>query len=266
MKNIYPIKVSNLKFLYNNKKVLDDINIKIEKGRFYSIIGPNGSGKTTLMKNICKMLEGSSGHIFINEKDINKMDFKNISKSISVVSQDTNIDFDFSVIDIVLMGRNPYVKTFSTESSEDFKMAKDAMEFLDVWKLKDKNIKSLSGGERQRVLIARAICQNTDIILLDEPISHLDITYQIELLSKLKSLKYNKKTTIIAILHDLNLASTYSDYIILMNKGKIVDIGTSKNVLNKENINKVYNIGVEVITHPTSYKPYIIPLFEVYNN
>ncbi|KGM95553.1 ABC transporter [Clostridium novyi A str. 4552] len=261
MKNTYPIEVKNLKFLYNSEKVLDDINITIEKGKFYSIIGPNGSGKTTLMKNICKILDANSGHIFINGKDINKMDFKNISKSISVVSQDTNIDFDFSVMDIVLMGRNPYIKMFSTESFEDIKMAREAMEFLDVWRLKDKNITSLSGGERQRVLIARAICQNTDIILLDEPISHLDITYQIELLNKLICLNHNKKITIISILHDLNLASTYSDYIILMNKGKIVDIGTSEQVLTKENIKNVYKIQVDVMMHPTKFKPYIIPLF-----
>ncbi|ABK61002.1 MULTISPECIES: ABC transporter ATP-binding protein [Clostridium] len=261
MKNIYPIEVKKLKFLYNNEKILDDVNIKIERGKFYSIIGPNGSGKTTLIKNICKILEGKNGHIFINEKDINKMDFNSISKSISVVSQDTNIDFDFSVMDIVLMGRTPYIKAFSTETYQDLNIAKEAMEFLDVWRLKDKNIRSLSGGERQRVLIARAICQNTDIILLDEPISHLDIKYQIELLNKLKSLNINKKITVIAILHDLNLASTYSDYIVLMNKGKIVDSGTSEQVLTKENIKNVYNIKVDIVLHPTSQKPYIIPLF-----
>ena len=261
MKNIYPIEVKNLKFLYNNEKILDNVNIRMEKGKFYSIIGPNGSGKTTLIKNICKILEGENGHIFINEKDINKMDFNSISKSISVVSQDTNIDFDFSVMDIVLMGRTPYIKTFSTETYKDLNIAKDAMEFLDVWRLKDKNIRSLSGGERQRVLIARAICQNTDIILLDEPISHLDIKYQIELLNKLKSLNISKNITIIAILHDLNLASTYSDYIVLMNKGKIVDSGTSEQVLTKENIKNVYNIKVDILLHPTSHKPYVIPLF-----
>ncbi|MGY0372031.1 heme ABC transporter ATP-binding protein [Clostridium sp. JNZ J1-5] len=254
------ISLKNLNFSYNNEQILEDIKLNIEKGKFYSILGPNGSGKTTLIKNISRVFNVENKSIFIEEKDIKQMSNKELSKKLAVVPQHSNIDFDFSVMDIVLMGRAPYISRFSTESEKDIELTKKAMEMTNVWHLRSKSINSISGGERQRVMIARAICQNTNIMLLDEPISNLDIYHQIDILNTLKKLNIDNNITIVAILHDLNLASTYSDYMVLMKDGKIYCKGKSEEVLTKEIIKQVYEIDVQVMTNPVTGKPHIIPL------
>lgn len=257
----YPIVVRNLDWSYGQEKILDNINIKFEEGKFYSIIGPNGSGKTTLIKNISKLLEIKKESVFVNKCDLTKLSSKEFAKKISCVPQNTNIDFEFSVIDIVLMGRAPYLRRFQSESKDDLEIVKRAMEITNTWYLKDKRINEISGGERQRVIIARAIAQNTRIILLDEPISHLDIHHQVELLDTIRKLNEENNITVIAILHDLNMAAEYSDELILLSKGKIVAKGIPKEVLTKENIKQVYNIEINLIKNPVTKKPYIIPVF-----
>ncbi|OPJ55391.1 ABC transporter ATP-binding protein [Alkalithermobacter paradoxus] len=255
------IKVNNLNWSFGNEKILDNIDIQIEKGKFYSIIGPNGSGKTTLFRNISKALEVPRNSIFIENKDISKLSSKDISKRISCVPQNTIVEFDFSVMDVVLMGRTPYLRRFQDETNGDIQIAKKAMEMTNTWHLKDKKINQISGGERQRAIIARAIAQSTDIILLDEPISNLDIHNQVEILDTIKRLNKENDLTVVAILHDLNLASAYSDEILLLNKGKIVSKGTPEKVLTEENIKSVYNMKVSMIKNPSTGKPYIIPIF-----
>ncbi|KXZ40675.1 iron complex transport system ATP-binding protein [Alkalithermobacter thermoalcaliphilus JW-YL-7 = DSM 7308] len=255
------VNIDNLSYSFEDTKVLDNINLNIEKGKFYSIIGPNGSGKTTLFKNISKALQVPRNTIFIENKDITRIASKDMAKKVSCVPQDTNIEFDFSVIDIVLMGRTPYLRMFQDETDEDIQIAKMAMEMTNTWHLKDKKINQISGGERQRVIIARAIAQSTQIILLDEPISNLDIHNQIEILDTIKKLNKEKNLTVISILHDLNLALAYSDEIFLLNKGKIVSKGDPHKVLTEENIKNVYNMKVNIIKNPLTGNPYIIPVF-----
>ncbi|EET85300.1 ABC transporter related protein [Clostridium carboxidivorans P7] len=159
------------------------------------------------------------------------------------------------------MGRSPHISRFQQESKEDYDIVENAMKITNTWHFRDKYINQLSGGEQQRVVIARALAQDTDIILLDEPISHLDIHHQIEILDTIKSL--SKKVTIIAVLHDLNLAAQYSDYLILVNKGSIAFQGTPEEVLIEENIKKVYDINMCMIKNPVTGKPYIIPIGSV---
>lgn len=252
------VKVENLKFSYGNKIILKDISLNFDKGKFYSIIGPNGSGKSTLIKNLSKILPPMVNSVFIDKIDISTISNKKLSQKISVIPQDIKIEYDFTVFDVVMMGRSPYKKRFEDFNVEDEKIVEKYMKATNTWYLKDKLITELSGGESQRVIAARALTQETDIILLDEPTSHLDIQYQIEFLKIFKNLRMNK--VIIAVLHDLNLAATFSDEIILINKGEIISKGTPWQVINKENIKNVYNLSVEVFENPINKCPYIIPV------
>lgn len=256
--NSSAIKVQDLTYSCDKSEILHNINIDFKENKFYSIIGPNGSGKTTLLKNISKILKPQKKTIFIEDMDVLSLKNKFLAKRLAVVPQTTSIDFDFSALDVVLMGRTPYIPKFKNESDKDYDIAKEAMEMTNTWELRDKPINKLSGGERQRVIIARAITQRTDIILLDEPISHLDIHNQIEILNTIKSL--NNKLTVIAVLHDLNLAIQYSDYLILMDNGSIVTQGTPDEVITEKNIKKVYKIDICMIKNPLNGKPYIIPI------
>jgi len=177
----------------------------------------------------------------------------------AVVPQSTEIEFDFSVQDIVLMGRTPHISRFCSESENDIKIAMNAMEITNTWELRSKSINELSGGEKQRVVVARAIAQETGIILLDEPISHLDIHHQIEIMNQLKQLNLNKNITIIAVLHDLNLAAAYGDHMILMDNHVVYKDGTPEEVLTEEIIKKVYGLEVYISKNPRTGKTFIMP-------
>jgi iron complex transport system ATP-binding protein len=254
------ITVQGLSFAFEQEEILKDIDLKIDKGKFYSILGPNGSGKTTLIKNICKTLSTKHGSIYVGEKDIKGLGSREMATEMALVPQNTTVEFDFSALDIVLMGRTPYISRFSRESEEDLNIAQKAMEATNTWQLRHKSINSLSGGERQRVIVARAITQATDIILLDEPISSLDIYHQVEILNTLKELNLKKSITVIAVLHDLNLAAAYSDQIIMMHQGRIHSQGEPEKILDKEKVKEIYGIDVHVIKNPVSGKPHVITL------
>jgi len=260
MKKNNSIIIKNLKYNVDNKNILNDISLDIKKGMFYSILGPNGSGKTTLLKNISRTLEPNRKTIYIKDKDIVKYTYKNLSKELSYVPQDTSIDLDFASIDVVLMGRSPYLRRFQSESKEDIEIVEKSMKLTNTWHLRDKNIKNLSGGERQRIIIARALAQASNIMLLDEPISQLDIHHQIEIMDTIKLLNEKFNITVITVLHDLNIASQYSDCLILVDKGKIASFGEPDVVLSENNIKKIYNMDVIRIKNPVNGKPHIIPL------
>ena len=250
--------VKNLSFAYDKKVILDDINLDFNKGKLYSIIGPNGSGKSTIIKNISKTLGSQSKSVFISDKDIFTLNNKTLAKIMATIPQTTRIDYDFTVSEIVMMGRSPHKKRFEEFNTEDEIIIEKYMRATNTWELKDKFITELSGGESQRVIIAKALSQETEIILLDEPTSNLDVQYQIEILDTFRSLKTDK--IIIAVLHDLNLASVFSDEIILINKGQVVDKGTPWEVINEENIKNVYNIPVKIFENPINKCPHVIPI------
>lgn len=254
------VKVQNLNFSYGEKMILNDINLSFTKGNFYSIIGPNGSGKSTFIKIISKILVPKDKSVFINGMGISTISNKKMAQMMTVISQDILIEYDFTVFDIVMMGRSPYKRRFEDFNKEDEQIVERYMKATNTWYLKDKLITELSGGETQRVIAARALTQETNIILLDEPTSHLDIQYQVEFLKIFRDLRKDK--VIIAVLHDLNLASIFSDEIILINKGEVVSRGTPWEVISKEIIRDVYNVSVEVFENPISKCPYIIPRVE----
>ncbi len=258
----YSVQVNKLNWSFDDKKILSNITTKIKSTGFTGIIGPNGSGKSTLLRVILKILQPEKNTVYVENEDVTKLSYRELSKKAASVPQDTAVDFDFSVMDIVLMGRSPHLKRFQEEQAKDFEIARQAMEMTNIWHLKDRSINSISGGERQRVIISRALAQQSNILVLDEPISHLDIHHQIAVLNITKKLCITKKLTVIAVLHDLNLAVQYSDYLILLNQGQIVAEGSPKEVVTKKNIENVYCIDVCMITNPITGKPHIIPVTE----
>ncbi len=261
MKSQNAIKIKDLSFSFGEGPILKKVNLTIETGKFYAILGPNGSGKTTLLRTIAKSLDVKAGAIFVHEKDINHFKMKSLAKELAVVPQNTELQFDFSVLDLVLMGRAPYLSRFAMEGADDLRIAQQAMELTDTWRLRDRSIHTLSGGERQRVIIARAIAQQTGIILLDEPASHLDLYHQLELLKQIKGLNLTHQVTVLAVLHDLNLAAAFCDYLILMNHGKVHSIGPPAEILKENIVKEVYGVEVDILKAPGNGKPYLVPKY-----
>ena len=244
------LKVNNLRFSINKKEILKDISFDVQKGSFIGIIGPNGSGKSTLLKNIYRLYKPCSGEILLDNKKLSKMKEKDCAKEIAVLAQESNSQFDFTVEQIVKMGRYPYKSVFEDYSKEDLKMVKDMLKKVGLDNYSDRSFSNLSGGEKQRTLIARALVQNTDFLILDEPTNHLDIGYQIQLMDLVKSLNI---TTLSAI-HDMNLASMYCDYLIVMKDGQIVTCGTVKEVITKEMLKEVFGVNAYVGINPINNK------------
>ena len=251
------LKINNLSGGYHKETIIKDISLEIKKGDFIGIIGPNGSGKTTLLRLISKVLEPQKGNITFKGRDIAGMGLKEFAQSVAFVAQDTIVNFSFSVLEIVLMGRIPHLKRLQLETKEDYLIAERAMIMTDASDLKEKRIAELSSGERQRVIIARALAQEPLLLFLDEPTSHLDIGHQIQVLDLLKRLNRQNNLTVLMVLHDLNLASEYCNRIVLLNEGIIFKEGTPREVLNYQNIEAVYKTVVVVNDNPINSKPYV---------
>lgn len=256
---MFALSVENLKFGYKKELVLKDISFKIKKGEFVSIIGPNGSGKSTILKLLNHLYSPKIGEILIEGKNINSFRRKDLARKMALVPQDTFLDYEFTVEDVVLMGRHPHKKRFHKDNEDDLRIVEEALELTNTTDLRDKLINEISGGERQRVIIARALAQNPSIILLDEPTSHLDINHQIEILNLLKKLNEEKDTTIIVVIHDINLASRYSDNLILVHEGEIMDIGSPEKVITEKNIKEIYNLDVIIEKNPFTNKIFLTP-------
>lgn len=257
---MYSIEVENLEFGYKEDLILKNLSFNIEKGKFLSIVGPNGSGKSTILKILNNLYYPKSAKILIDGKNINKFKKKELARKMALVPQNTVIDYEFTVEEIVLMGRHPYKKRFEKENNRDEKILREVLEMTNTSHLKDRAITEISGGERQRVLIARALAQNPSIILLDEPTAHLDINHQIEILSLLKKLNKEKGTTIVLVIHDINLGIRYSDEIIILNKGEILGKGVPEKVITKKNIELAYNLKVAIDKNKHTNTIYLTPV------
>lgn len=253
----YQITVKNLSFGYQDSKVLQGISIELPKKGITSIVGPNGSGKSTLLKLISGVLKPDEGGVYLNNQNSAKINHKDIAKILSVVPQNTALEFDYKVMDIVLMGRYSYIKRLRGETPRDREIAEEYMKYTNTYHLKDRSFNQLSGGERQRVILAQALTQQPKILLLDEPISHLDLQHQIEMMNLIKKLAMDQDLAVIAVLHDLNIAAAYSDYIYMLKSGEIAAEGTPAEAFTVENIRNVFNIDVDVEVSALTNKPYI---------
>lgn len=246
--------VNNLEVEISQKTIVRDISLSIKNKEFVGLIGPNGSGKSTILKSLYRVLTPKKGIITLNGKDMLKMSIKSTSKEMAVVSQFNDTNFEFKVLDMVMMGRTPHKKAFELDSKEDFDIAMDCLQKVHMEDYYNRNFSTLSGGEKQRVVLARALAQKSNLIILDEPTNHLDIKYQIEMLDLIKKLDI----TVLSALHDLNLAAYYCDKIYVINKGKVVCSGTPNEALTPDTIKKVFGVSSEVSVHQSTNKLNIV--------
>jgi iron complex transport system ATP-binding protein len=254
-----PVDVIDLDVSYGAHKILEMISFHADAGEILGIIGPNGSGKTTLLKAMSRIVAPDNGEVYLNDHNMNELDFRELAQQVAVVPQDISINFDYTVRDIVMMGRHPYIGRFSSETAADLEICNRAMHLAKVAHLADASVHEISGGERQRVLIARALAQEPKILLLDEATSNLDISHQIEILNIIRGL--TGKITVISVFHDLNLAAYYCDRLIMLKEKHIFAVGTPENVLTRETLDAVYGIDALVKIHPLTGKPYILPVY-----
>lgn len=254
------LKIGGVDVSYGSVDVLKNVNFEVKSGQFLGILGPNGSGKTTLLKSISRVLKPKKGSILIGDKDIYEMKNVDVAKQLAVVPQETPMTFDFTALEVVLMGRNPHMSRFKMESKKDLEIAKHSMEITHTWEFADRSVVELSGGERQRVIIARALTQEPQILLLDEPTTHLDISNQLEIMDLIKHLCEIKKLLIVAVFHDFNLSARYCDSIILLKDGKIVALGKSEETLTSENVKRVFSVDTIVKRHPITGELHVVPI------
>lgn len=255
------VAVSHLHFSYGKKPLLDEINFFVKKGEFFGILGPNGSGKSTLMKIMLSLLPFKMGSVSFFDKEIQHFSLKELAKIIGFVPQKSALFTPLLVKDVLLMGRYTSLKhSFSSYNKEDLDELNAISKELDIEKFLQRNILSLSGGEFQRVLLARALLKKPQILLLDEPTSALDMNYSIELLGLCEKLCKTQNITVIAILHDLNLASLFCERIIFLKEGKILYKGLVKELFTKEILKEIYDFECEIITQ--NGQIYILPIKE----
>lgn len=236
------LSAKDISFSYREKPVLDGVSLEVKKGEILGILGPNGCGKTTLLKILNRNLHPQGGKVLMGDIDIEDISKKKIARHIAVVPQSNEIRFAFSVRDIVTMGRMPFLSNFKGESSNDLQIVEEAMEKTNISEFADRLINTMSGGERQRVIIARALAQRPDILLLDEPTLHLDINHQFEILDLVKRLSDEESLTVVIVSHDLPMVAKYCDRMILIHDHRIFAMGTTEEVLTRENMRTVFNI------------------------
>ncbi|NLN77584.1 MAG: ABC transporter ATP-binding protein [Armatimonadetes bacterium] len=250
--------IDNLHAGYGGVQVLFGVSFDLKPSEFAGIIGPNGCGKTTLLRSMTRVLAPLSGTVTLDGSNIYDISSRDFARRVAVVPQDTLAAFDFTVLEIVLMGRSPWLGRFALEARRDIDLAIDALERTGTQHLKGRKINELSGGERQRVMIARALAQQPEVLLLDEPTSHLDISFQFEIMDLIKTLNRERKMTVLAVLHDLNLAGQYCDRLLMIGQGRVQADGSAEDVITSDNIRKVYGTEVWVRKHPTTSRPYVI--------
>ena len=250
------LSLEHIYFNYGNEKNdfpkfnLEDVTLSFNKGEFVSLLGPNGCGKSTMLKIIIGLLKAKEGRLLLNDKDYKFISRKDLAKKIAFVPQTFSTIFPFSVYEIVMMGRTPYLNFIGYETERDKKAVEDALQLVGISHLKNHGINEVSGGEAQLAFIARAIVQEPEIILLDEPNAHLDIKHQVSIFNLIKRLNREKNLLIISVSHDLNLAGYYSDRIILMKNGKIYKDDNTEKILTSENIKNVFEIDTFVSVNP----------------
>jgi len=256
------ISLKEVSLAYGDSEVVRQVSFEIARGTFIGLVGPNGSGKSTIIKSLSRILEPMRGQISLRGRDVKGMNQRDLARLLAVVPQNAVLPSLFTAFEIVLMGRNPHKGFLSYEDEKDMAMVQDAMEKTGTWCFRDRRIHELSGGEIQSVVIARALTQDTDIIVLDEPTAALDVARQIEILNFLRGHCKERNKTIIAAIHDLNLAAHYCDRLILLKKGGVFIDDVPSKVITNENLSVVYGSGSYVYPHPLSGLPAVLPMVE----
>ncbi|GCL67077.1 ABC transporter ATP-binding protein [Veillonella tobetsuensis] len=240
------IQTDTIQVSFGSKTILHDISLAIQDKEFVGIIGPNGSGKSTFLKCLYRVLQPSGGKIYFDGSELSSLSHRDTALKMAVVAQHSTVNFDFSVLEMVLMGRSPYKGLLDRDQIDDYEIARHALAQVGLSDFESRNFNTLSGGEQQRVILARALAQRTECLVLDEPTNHLDIKYQLELMTIVKRLD----ATVVSAIHDLNLAAIYCDRIIALKDGHIVCSGTPQDVLSSDTIRHIYGVSAMVQTLP----------------
>lgn len=250
---------------YDKKIIIDDIGVAIPNHKISVIIGANACGKSTLLKTLSRLIKPMSGEILLDNQPIRHMTPKKVARILGLLPQSPIVPEGIAVAELVSRGRFPHQSFLTGMTSEDFKAVEEALELMGITHLADQCVDALSGGQRQRVWIAMALAQQTDILLLDEPTTFLDIAYQVEILDLLTDLNRKKGTTIVMVLHDINLSARYADYIFAVKQGRLIDQGTPEEIITENLIREVFDLGCSVINDPVSGTPLIVPKGRYYS-
>lgn len=248
------IQVEQVTFGIGNVEILHGVDIAVQDREIVGLIGPNGSGKSTLLKCIYRTLNPNSGNIMLNGRSLDELSFRESALQMAVVAQHNQYQFDFTVMDIVLMGRMPHKKLLEGDTPEDYTIARRALVQVGMDHMETRSFLSLSGGEQQRVILARALTQESPCLILDEPTNHLDIKYQLEMLEIVR----DAGVTVLMAVHDLNLASQFCHRLVALEKGRVVGTGTPKELLTPEFIQNLYGVHSRIVEGPTEDSIHII--------
>ena len=259
------LKATDVSFSYEEgrrrtRRVIDRVSFDVERGTVVGLLGPNGSGKTTLVRILAGMLRPASGQVMLDGASVTEMSRRDLARRVALVPQETHTTFDFSVIDMVLMGRYPHLGPFELERPADLDIAREALEATGTADLESRLFRTLSGGEKQRVIIAAALAQASDLLLLDEPTTALDVGYQFEVATLLKRLNAKHGTTMIVSTHDLNLAASLCERVVLLKSGSVIAQGPTAETLTAENIRLLYNVEADVQFHVRAGHLTVVPL------
>ncbi len=252
--------MKDISFSYLNGFSLRQVSLMVEKGEMVALLGPNGSGKTTLIKLAAGVLNPERGEVLLGEARLRKLSRKEIARRVAVVPQSFNIPFAFTVAEVVMLGRTPFINTLSGEGERDRSIARRAMELTGIEQFSKRTFNELSGGERQKSILAMALAQEPKLILLDEPTAHLDINHQVEILELVKGLNREQGVTVLGAMHDLNLAALYFDRLVLLKEGAIFAQGPPAAVLTEKTIYDVFGAAVHIQPHPSAEVPHIVIL------
>lgn len=260
MKSEHILKAKHLAVGYEEKVVIQDVSLEIPNGKISVIIGANACGKSTLLKAMTRIITPKAGTVTLDGQSVHTMNPKQLARICSLLPQNPIVPEGVTVSDLVARGRYPYQKFMQGQTKQDLEAITEAMEIMNIIELADRGMNELSGGQRQRAWIATALAQQTDILFLDEPTTFLDINYQIEILDLMADLNQRRHTTIVIVLHDINLAARYADYLFAMKEGNLIAQGNPNDIVTEKLIKDVFGMKSRVISDPVSHSPYVIPI------
>jgi len=243
---------------YYDNEVLKGVSLKLPDTGFTALLGPNGSGKSTLLYALMGYLKANRGRILIQEKELSTYKQEELARIIAYIPQEIHSEFDYNVLDTVLMGRFPFMDFLGSHSPEDYRVAQSSLKLLNLWQFRSRLVRQLSGGEKQRVYIARALVQETPYIFLDESLSHLDINYQLEIMRLLKKISSEQGKSILLISHNLNLSANYADHLIFLREGKVLSIGSPQEMMQPEKLSQLFSMPLKTSINPITDTPNII--------
>ncbi|MFS0859628.1 ABC transporter ATP-binding protein [Paenibacillus taichungensis] len=256
---MFRLETSKLDIAYEERLIVEDLNIQIPQGKITALVGANGSGKSTILKTMARIMNPKAGSVLLDGKSIHKQSTREVAKQLAILPQNPTAPEGLTVTELVSYGRFPYQKGFGSMRAEDKRMIEWAIEVTGMTEFHDRPIDQLSGGQRQRAWIAMALAQETDILFLDEPTTFLDMAHQLEVLQLLEQLNATANRTIVMVVHDLNHASRYAHHMIGIKKGKAIATGSPVEVMNSDVLREVFNIEADIVIDPRSGVPLCLP-------